>query len=82
MGLGLKRLVPLLEDASRANRMHFSADERRLAILLYRLAGPAGLNALSAEKLLPSVYHSCSLARRDCIPVSHSISIEGPKAAF
>ena len=57
-GLGLKRLVPLLEDASRANRMHFSADERRLEILLYRLAGPAGLNALSAAKLLPSVYHS------------------------
>ena len=47
-GWGLKRLVPLLEDALRANRMHFSADERHFAILLYRLAGPAGLNALSA----------------------------------
>ena len=81
-GWGLKRLVLLLEDTSRANRMHFNADERQLAILLYRLAGPARLNALSAEKLLPSVYHSPSLARRDCIPVSHSISIEGPKAAF
>ena len=57
-GWGLKRLVPLLEDASRVNRMHFSADERRLAILLYWLAGAAGLNALSADKLLPSVYHS------------------------
>ena len=37
-GWGLKRLVPLLEDASRANCMHFGADERNLAISLYRLA--------------------------------------------
>ena len=33
-GWGLKRLVPLLEHVSRANRMHFSADERRFGNLV------------------------------------------------
>ena len=67
-GWGLKRLVPLSEDALRANHMHFGVDERRLAIFLYRLAVPPGLKALSAEKILPSVCHCNRLAHADYVP--------------
>ena len=68
-GWGLKRLVPLLEDTLQANRMHFGVDGRHLPILLYCLHDPAGLKALSAEKILPSIVSSVS---PKCSPAFHA----------
>ena len=61
-GRGLKRIAPLLEDAVRANRTQCGVNERHLAVLFYRVVCPTGLQALQAEKVLPSVWQ-CTLAK-------------------
>ena len=81
-GWGLKHIAPLLEDAVHANRIHFGANERRLAVLLYRVAGPTGLQALHAEKLLPSVRQCTRIAKQGTSAISNTCSVEPPSAAF
>ena len=81
-GWGLKRIAPLLEDAVRANRMHCGANEKRLAVLLYRVAGPTGLQALHAEKLLPSVQQCTRIAKQGTIAISGTCSVDPPQAAL
>ena len=81
-GWELKRMAALLEDAVRASRMYYAADERRLAVLLYRVAGPTGTQALHAEKLLPSVRQCTRIARQSTIAITSTCSVEPPQAAF
>ena len=73
-GYGLKRLVGLVEDAAKANRTRYSADEKDLCVLLYCAGGPGVCHAFSQAYLLPSWSHCRGLAEKDAIPLSSEFS--------
>ena len=63
----LKRSVGLVKDAAIANCTWYSADEKDLCVLLYRVGGPSVCNALSQAHLLPSLSHRWGVAKRDMV---------------
>ena len=66
----------------RASHMYCGADERCLAVLSYRVAGPIGIQALHSEKLLPSLRHCTRIATQGTVAISGTCLAEHGQAAF